>query len=61
MDDHERRVRERAYRIWKEEGRPNGRVATHWEMASTAPTGFSAARGSRSKRPSRSSPRWMTK
>ena len=33
MDDHERRVRERAYRIWEEEGRPNGRADTHWEMA----------------------------
>lgn len=33
MDDHERRVRERAHRIWEEEGRPDGRADTHWEMA----------------------------
>ena len=27
------RVRERAYQIWIEEGRPDGREADHWEKA----------------------------
>ena len=31
--DHEERVRQRAYKIWLEEGRPEGRAAVHWEMA----------------------------
>ena len=26
-------VRERAYRIWLEEGQPEGRAARHWELA----------------------------
>jgi hypothetical protein len=30
---HERRIRERAYRLWEEEGRPHGRDKTHWDMA----------------------------
>jgi hypothetical protein len=33
MDDHTERVRRRAYQIWLEEGRPEGREAAHWEMA----------------------------
>lgn len=32
-DDLERRVAERAYRIWEREGRPDGRSAEHWDMA----------------------------
>lgn len=32
-DDVERRVAERAYRIWEREGRPEGRSAEHWDMA----------------------------
>lgn len=31
--DMEQRVRERAYNIWLEEGRPEGRDEVHWEMA----------------------------
>jgi len=36
MDDRQRdaRVRERAYRMWLEEGRPEGRADAHWDMAS---------------------------
>ena len=30
---HEERVRLRAYEIWLNEGRPEGRDARHWEMA----------------------------
>lgn len=33
MADTEQRVRERAYRIWQEEGQPLGRELEHWEMA----------------------------
>jgi hypothetical protein len=33
MDDHDRRVRQRAYKIWIEEGRPEGRAEIHWEIA----------------------------
>ncbi|MEJ1157407.1 DUF2934 domain-containing protein [Prosthecomicrobium sp. N25] len=29
----ETRIRERAYRIWNEEGRPDGREHVHWDMA----------------------------
>ena len=31
---HEERVRERAYRLWQEEGCPEGRAEAHWDMAS---------------------------
>ena len=31
---HNQRVRERAYRIWIEEGKPEGRAAEHWDKAS---------------------------
>lgn len=34
MDGREHRIRERAHRIWEEEGRPHGREDSHWEMAS---------------------------
>ena len=33
MSDIEQRIRERAYRIWLEEGRPEGRQLVHWDMA----------------------------
>jgi hypothetical protein len=38
MDDREEREREqrirlRAYRMWEEEGRPQGRADTHWDKA----------------------------
>jgi hypothetical protein len=32
----ERRVRERAYAIWEQEGRPHGRDREHWERAHRA-------------------------
>jgi hypothetical protein len=32
-DDREHRIRERAYRIWEEEGRPEGRHEHHWSQA----------------------------
>src|SRR3954469_21237383 len=31
--DHDARVRERAYQIWKQEGCPEGRAEVHWDMA----------------------------
>jgi len=29
----EQRIRDRAHKIWEEEGRPEGRAETHWEQA----------------------------
>ena len=29
----EQRIRERAYRLWEEEGKPEGREADHWQRA----------------------------
>ena len=34
--DLERRIRERAYQIWIDEGRPEGRDRDHWELAKFA-------------------------
>jgi hypothetical protein len=33
MDDFDERVRQRAYRLWVEEGCPEGRSDVHWEKA----------------------------
>jgi uncharacterized protein YjbJ (UPF0337 family) len=33
FDDREGRIRERAYRIWEEEGAPDGRDYEHWRQA----------------------------
>jgi len=33
--DRDQRVRERAYRIWEEEGQPEGRQEEHWRRAET--------------------------
>lgn len=33
MVDKEQRQRERAYKIWEGEGRPDGRHAEHWRRA----------------------------
>ena len=33
MTDLETRIRERAYRIWQEEGCPEDRADVHWDMA----------------------------
>ncbi len=33
-DDREHRIRERAYRLWEQEGRPEGRHEHHWTQAS---------------------------
>lgn len=32
----ERRIRERAHRIWEAEGKPHGRDRAHWEIAKFA-------------------------
>ncbi len=31
--DRERRIQDRAYEIWEQEGRPSGREREHWERA----------------------------
>lgn len=33
MDEREHRIRERAHRLWEEEGRPEGRAEDHWFQA----------------------------
>ena len=33
IEGFEERVRQRAYQIWLEEGRPDGRDKEHWERA----------------------------
>jgi hypothetical protein len=33
MDDKEHEVRERAYSIWEEQGKPDGLHKTHWDAA----------------------------
>jgi hypothetical protein len=33
MDSIEKRIRDRAYYLWEEEGRPHGRDQDHWERA----------------------------
>jgi len=33
MDDFNERVRQRAYRLWVEEGCPEGRADVHWDKA----------------------------
>lgn len=33
MDDTEERIRRRAFELWQEEGRPDGREAAHWDKA----------------------------
>ena len=32
----EQRIRERAHKIWEDEGRPEGREAAHWDLAKLA-------------------------
>lgn len=34
VDDLEERIRRRAYEIWERNGRPEGREADHWKLAS---------------------------
>ena len=33
-NDRDQRIRDRAYRLWEEEGRPEGRHEHHWTQAS---------------------------
>ncbi len=33
MDRKEQRIRETAYHLWEEDGRPIGEAERHWEMA----------------------------
>jgi hypothetical protein len=33
MEKREERIRNRAYRLWEQEGRPDGRAEAHWEAA----------------------------
>lgn len=58
MDDKEDKRRQRAYRIWEDEGRPEGRDLDHWqraeeqhEMTEEEATLSSHAEGGRQKPP----------
>jgi hypothetical protein len=33
LDGHEQAIRERAYAIWEQDGRPEGRSLAHWSQA----------------------------
>lgn len=33
MDEREDKIRQRAHRLWEEEGRPDGRAEHHWQQA----------------------------
>lgn len=33
MQDREQRIRDLAYRLWIQEGRPDGRAQQHWDLA----------------------------
>jgi hypothetical protein len=35
MDTIEQRIRDRAHKLWEQEGRPEGRAESHWEQACT--------------------------
>ena len=37
--DHDQKVRDRAYALWEEEGRPEGREHDHWHRAHHEVTG----------------------
>ena len=37
--DREQAIRERAYEIWQQEGRPEGRAVEHWILAERALAG----------------------
>jgi len=36
IDDLETRIRERAHRMWLDEGRPDGHAGRHWDLAKMA-------------------------
>jgi hypothetical protein len=36
MTDLEQRIRERAHRMWLDEGQPEGKADAHWELARLA-------------------------
>jgi hypothetical protein len=33
MDNQEQRIRETAYRLWEQDGRPVGQAERHWDLA----------------------------
>lgn len=41
----EQRIKQRAYEIWEEEGRPEGRAQDHWRRAEAELAGQGGARG----------------
>jgi hypothetical protein len=47
--DRDKRIRDRAYQIWQEEGRPDGKSAEHWEQARRMIEQEEASPGKRAK------------
>jgi hypothetical protein len=53
MDDIQGLIREKAYLIWENEGRPEGRAEHHWQKASEAIAAEQSRRQTKRARPSR--------
>jgi hypothetical protein len=47
--DREKRIRDRAYQIWQEDGCPDGKSAEHWEQARRMIEQEEASPGKRAK------------
>jgi hypothetical protein len=50
-EEKEQRIRERAYQIWLDEGRPHGRDKEHWQQAEAQ---INAEEGEQQDRPKQS-------
>lgn len=44
MNNLEQRIRDLAYQIWEDEGRPEGRAEVHWQQAHELVTSKNKAR-----------------
>lgn len=55
-EEHERRVRLQAYRIWLDEGRPDGRAVEHWVRAEEEIAFIDRVRGGATPPPSAEPP-----
>lgn len=57
MPDASHHIRDLAYRLWEEEGRPEGREAEHWLIAERRLQSDEAAREAPVKKAKKSAPR----
>ena len=53
VDHKEQRIRETAYHLWEEDGRPIGQAERHWEMARKIAEDAERQRSSPAARPDR--------